>query len=724
MYQHPMLRLILMRRSSLIIAVGLLILSLALASLASGEGSRTIYRTSDPNDFRSHLEWRTSSYGDSPEFNLRRRTLLFVYAEANEEILLGSSGIAVGGAPGDPDAGDIRVFNPGVVRTFAPNAANPPIGQEPIPDLTGVAVPPQDGAAANGFSCVAQRTASGNAVGRIADRTQELAGPLPTPGGFEPCVYVAPETGIYAVVFTGPSGPDSNAEPVVSGLLDSPAADYGPLQRTSVTAWDVTVRNAGVEQPGRLFAYYYTGNTGGGGRPVTGQAVVVTDTGFRYRVTFEGDPFGFLFYVNRVGFQNSDGTPLYRNLLADPTAPTQSQNQLLEVQGGVALLPPEYPIFINTPDPLVLNALSIPLTPIAPFIRNLAFSGPTGTTETTINVGGEFSFETTQAGIYYIVVSRDRTNFDPTEPSNRVLRGVATAPGPVTVAWDGRDNAGTAFPVGEFLAAAAAQGGEVHFPFLDVENNVDGGPEIELINPPDLNNDGVGDCPPWNGGCFGAFYDDRGYVSAAGTLVGTAVNGPLCPGDAANPRGFGNPPLIAASDPVLGFDSRTNQRAFGFPFDANPSSVCLPTGGFGDKKGLDLWTYYPSNILQAPLVIVDPTAITLRRFTVTREGETTVLHWETGVELGTQGFHILRGVGADPAAATRITATLIPARGSATRGGAYSWSDATARPDQRYTYWLEEVEVNGVTNVYGPAQSGTVPTDLRYRVALPLIMTR
>lgn len=708
----------LMRRTRLALLSGFALFSLVVVNLAAGEGSGTLYRGNDPNVFRSHIEWRTSSYGggDSPDFILLRRTLLFLYAQANEEILLGSSGIATGTAPGIPDTGDIQVFNPGEVTGT--------IGQEAIPALAGAAAPPQAGAFANGFSCVAQRTAIGDTRGRIADRAAELAGPLPAPGGYQPCVYVAPETGIYAVVFTGPSGPNSDAEPTITGLLDSPPEDFGLLQRTSVTAWDVTVRTGGVAQPGRLFAYYYAGNTGGGGRPVTGEAVVVTDSGFRYRVRFDGDPFGFIFYVNQLGFQNTDGLPLYRNLLADPTLTGREQNQLRELQGDTRLLPPQYPIFLADPDPLTLAALGIPLTPIAPAIRDLAFSGPTGTTETTLDTGGTFSFVTTEAGVYYIVVSRDGIDVDPTAPTNRVLRGVATAPGPVSVPWDGRDNSGAPFPAGTFTATAAVQGGEVHFPFLDVENNVDGGPEIELLNPPDITGDGTGDCPPWNGGCFGAFYDDRGYLTAGGTLVGTAVNGPLCPGDAANPRGFGNPPLIAASDPVLGFDSRTNQRAFGFPFNANPPSICLPNGGFGDKKGLDLWTYYPSNVLVAPLIIVDPTAITLRSFVVSREQGRAVVRWSTGVELGTQGFHILRSSTGNLDDATRVTATLIPARGSAATGATYHWVDPTADPAVRYTYWLEEQELGGARNRYGPAQVVAPAGDLPYRIALPLLMTR
>lgn len=696
---------------------GLLLLAVTLASvgLVAGEGSGTIYRGADPARFRSHLEWRTSDYGggDSPDFVLRRRTLLKVYARAGEQILLASSGVGVAGG-----AGDIRVLVPGQVTGT--------IGQETVPDLAAPIPAPPAGVYANGFSCADQRAAAAPAanLGRIESRAQEEAGPLPAAGGYNPCVYSAPVEGIYDVVFTGPDGASSDRNAVVSGLVDSPAADFGDGQRTAVTAWDVTVRDgAGADQAGRVFAYYYAGNTGGGARPITGQVYAVTSTGFIYRVFFTGDPFGFIFYANQRGFRNSDGTPLYRNLLADPNAPFQDQNQLRELQGGATLLPPTYPIFISRPDPLALDALGIPRAPVPPQIRDFAFAGPGGETSTGVNEGGSFSFVTTQPGVFYVVVSRDGVSFDPTDPANRVLRGVADVAGPITVVWDGRDNQGEPFPVGDYEAAAAVQGGEVHFPQLDVENNLDGGPEIELLNPPDRTGDGLGDCPPWNGGCLGAFYDDRGYRTAAPdlTLVGQAVNGNLCPGDAANPRGFGNPPVVPNSDPIAGFDSSSSQRGFGFAFDANPDRVCLETGGFGDKKALDLWTYYPSNVLTAPVRVVGPTAISLRSLTATREGGSVVVRWETGVELGTAGFHVLRSATGDPEGAVRVTPRLIPARGGPSAGASYSFAVAAGDPAGDEAYWLEEVEASGATARYGPVRPAAAPSAGPNTVLLPMV---
>jgi hypothetical protein len=694
---------------ALLLAVG----SLAAAVPVAGQGSEP-YTSASVDLFRSNMEWRTSFYGggDSLDFNLRRRTLMRIYAQANETILVASSGIAVGGTP---NLGDIRIFNRDEV-------ALEPIGLEVIPDLVNPVGAAQPGVYANGFSCREQRAGLGGGRGRIANRAQEAAGPQPAPGGYVPCTYVAPEDGIYSIVFTGPSGANANAEPIIGGTPATEAADFGPNQRSSVTAWDAVVLGLDGElKPGRLFTYYYTGNTGGNGRPVSGNGFVITDAGFRYRVSFSGDPFGFVAYANQLGFRDADGNPLYRNLMADPSAPEQDQNQLRELQGSASLLPPNYPIFSSPPDELALTELGIPLTPIAPALTELNFTGALGGISTGVNQGGTFNFTSTQPGVYYVVVSRDGTNFDPTAPENRVLRGIARAPGAQIVAWDGLDNLGQPFPEGDYAASAAVQGGEIHFPFLDVENNISGGPTIELLNPPDITNDGVGDCPPWNGGCFGAFYDDRGYISG-GVLVGTEVNGPLCPGNADNPRGFGEPPLILASDTQRGFDSRTNQRAFGFSSAGNPAQICLENGGFGDKKALDLWTFYPSNTLRTPLRVVDPTAVSLRGLTASRTAEGVVIRWETGIELNTAGFHVLRSSTGELANAVRVTTAVIPARGSASSGAIYSWTDSGAGDlDAGVAYWLEEVETDGGLNRYGPVRPGAAPAQGQYRVGLPVL---
>ena len=73
--------------------------SISLLSLpVYAEGSRNLY-PSGISGSRANLEWRTSSYGPTSGTNIKRRTLLWVYANSGEYILLGSS--AVGRSNGD-----------------------------------------------------------------------------------------------------------------------------------------------------------------------------------------------------------------------------------------------------------------------------------------------------------------------------------------------------------------------------------------------------------------------------------------------------------------------------------------------------------------------------------------------------------------------------------------------------------------------------------------------
>lgn len=637
--------------------------------------------------WRPSIEWRTSTYGNGQLF---RRTLWKVYAQQGEQILLASSAVGVSGAPNN---GDVLVFNPGRVVGA--------IGREAVP-------------AQPDFSCVAQRAEAGNGDrGRIASRAQELAG---VNQGYRPCFYQAPVSGIYDVVVLGPDGRNSDREVTPPGLIEAEAVAFGPDQATSITAWEIMVADdpgatAADEKRGRVFAYYVALITGGNGRPIYNDVYVVTDDGYVYAITTRGaDPYGFVFYANNEGFLDTDGTPLYRNVMARADLPEQDQNQLVSLQGGVNVAPPEHPIFIQRPDPAALVGLGLPTEATTPVIANLRFAGPTGAPATAVGLGGTFSFDLLGgSGVYFVVVSRDGVNFDPTLPENRVLYGRATTIGPVSIRWDGRDNEGRLFPLGDqYRATTAVQGGEVHFPSLDMENNLEGS-VVNLLNPPG------GICPPFEGGCAGSFYDDRGYKTADGVLVGTAVNGPLCPGN------VGNPPAVLSSDPLRGFDSNSNQRGWGFTQGGNPPALCDPAGGFGDKKGLDRWAYYPSNRLEAPLVIVEErTAVTLTEFTAAHGPAGVAVRWATGLELGTRGFHLYRSAG-ERAEAVRLTDSLIPARGSPAAGARYSWHDQSAAPGVAYRYWLVEVETDGATVEYPPARALPLAAAPGLQVYVPFV---
>ena len=441
--------------------------------LAHAEGSAQLYpadaacvSNASGGSCRANIEWRTSAYGPATGAQVRRRTYLQVYAVAGEVLVMGSSAAGVG-------TGDILVYNPGVVTDT---------DAQPLPTVT---------TGANGFRCSDQRTSSGNpSQGRITTRAQELAGARRSAGGgnptgYVPCSYAAPVTGIYGVAFYGPSGDGADTDGGITGETNlASAANFDATQATSVAAWDITVR-AGtastVDLTGRLFTKALVAFTGGNGRPINVSAQVVTSDGFRYRTDTRGlDPNGFAFYGNQAGFLDGDGTsPLYHDAYG-----TTNTGQLTALAGGVTFAAPMFPIFFGAPADATLTALGIPLTPTAPTISALSFTGNAGGSTSSVGAGWHLLVHANVSGVYEIVISRDGVNFDPGAAQNRSLNGVRSA-GAQSVAWDGKDNSGADFPVGaNYAVRASLHAGEYHFPLIDAENSTLGGPTVTLLNPP------------------------------------------------------------------------------------------------------------------------------------------------------------------------------------------------------------------------------------------------
>ncbi|MGH2523497.1 MAG: hypothetical protein ACRDH2_13415, partial [Anaerolineales bacterium] len=89
-----------------------------------------------------------------------------------------------------------------------------------------------------------------------------------------------------------------------------------------------------------------------------------------------------------------------------------------------------------------------------------------------------------------------------------------------------------------------------------------------------------------------------------------------------------NPPSTINSGPG-GFDSSGAQRAFGAATGGNAGVPC--NGAFGDTKGLDLWTYFPSNIAATVLNIIQiPTDTPTPTITPTPSDTPTPLVTATG----------------------------------------------------------------------------------------------
>lgn len=560
------------RISGILIA---LLVNLCLVTVALADGSRTLY-PSGATGSRANLEWTNQFYG--PANLIARRTIINVYARAGEVLLMGSSAVGVTGFNGQQ--GNILVYSDAQITG--------PIGGETVP-----------APASAEFNCNNQRGSSGLPTqGQILSRTAELAGPDTIPTGtianaYVPCFYTVPTDGIYHVVFLGPSGFSASGGVPTGQISLASANNFGPQQGPTVAAWDITVRSSltsTTDIEGRVFAYYYSLFTGGNGRPVNFDVYVVTLDGYVYETNMRGlDPNGWVLYGNQLGFLDTDGSPLYRDVIG-----TTGGANMSTLAGGVSMQRPQFPVFLSAdPEDDLLNNLGIPITPVLPVLSDLSFSGTLSGTTSIFGTGGDFRFESNIDGVYEVIVSRDGVDFDPTNPNNRVLRGTMNA-GIVNVAWDGLDNSGLPFPVGAgYRTQVTIRGGEYHFPIIDAENSINGGPGYNLINPPG------GICPPFTAGCRVGFYDDRGYVTRSGAPVGT-LNVLLC----------GNNPPSTASDISDGFDTQGSQRAFGAATGGNTNESCLDpmanVGAFGDLKGLDLWTYYPSNIEIVELQIVDP----------------------------------------------------------------------------------------------------------------------
>ncbi len=557
----------LLRRLGLLAVGGLAALICAPAALA--EGSRNLYPAGAEliaDAGRGNLD--VSDPGVSYLNVVRRRGFIYVYAEAGERILVGSRNRASAGE------GIIQVYNP---QDFGTR------GAETLP------------ATAN-FTCTSGTT------GLIGDRAQELAGPRAVsgggnPAGYVPCVYVAPINGIYGVNFTGANSggnPDAN--------IATPA-----LSNNTVSAWDVTVRASDVSTTdinSRVFTYAWTVFTAGNGsgRRLYQDLYYVSLDGYRYRQTLSGiDPNGGTFFANTLGFLDQ-GEPLYKNIRA--TNPLVSDG----IPAGISVQTAQFPIFFSDIAPTagnaannqqaerVLSALGIPAAPLPPQVNDFQFTyPPTGGATAYVGQGGTFSFNVTDTISFEIVISRDGVNFDPALPANRVLTG-QSGTGTYTVAWDGRDNAGNNFPPGTgYRFRLVGRNGEAHFPFADVEGNFNGGPTLTKLN------GNIQDAL--------VYYDDRGYVTRGGTAVGE-LNGHLCGAGSPLEQSTPNVNLVGANSADANFGG--SGKFYRFWLNAANRNADCDTGGttpnlqgFGDTKGLNLWTYQVTSPQSSVLNIID-----------------------------------------------------------------------------------------------------------------------
>jgi uncharacterized repeat protein (TIGR01451 family) len=663
------------------------------ATGARAEGSRTLYPLTAPaGSSRANLEWRPAeTYGGL----IPRSSLMKVYAQKDEYILVGSS--AVGTLPGD-----VVVFYPG-------SAGSQQLGDSAF------------GSALPDFKCSTQRAIAGSpaTMGQITTRALELAGPNSVSGigtGYVPCYVKAPSSGLYSVVFSGPT--TGQGSPTAEVNLAS-ASNFGTGQGNSVAAWDVTVRSSNISTTdinGRVFSYSMAMFTGGNGRPLNFKLYPVTNDGYRYELNLRNvDPNGFAIYGNQVGFYDQDGkTPLYHDVLG-------SDNTLTTITGGAALVKPQFPIFLNPPDTTTVlsnlytygvdgssSASGITLTPTTPTVSNLAFTGNKTTNNSVIGSAnfGSFTFDLTGISSpvnYEILIFQNGTGCDPnlapytpsaancdvTASTNRSLRGLTTSFGSQSVYWNGKNNSGADFPIGSnYKAIIKIHPGEYHFPLLDAENT-------KTVA---ANTEGAGvTIKKLNGGNIGstiAYYDDRGYrtIDVYNSTTNTLVTAGQNVGTVGSVLAGATPPTTIFSDSVSGFDSSTNQRAYG------DGSIT----GFGDKKGLDLWTYLIVNAASTQLNIlpIPPQLLITKRITKVKATAITTLVDQVGGTSETSDNNVLwpsrTGTATQMDTAGTVLATSTSSFSTLLQG-AINLTNPAPRPTEELEYTIYYLSSGGQT---------------------------
>ena len=96
--------------------------------------------------------------------------------------------------------------------------------------------------------------------------------------------------------------------------------------------------------------------------------------------------------------------------------------------------------------------------------------------------------------------------------------------------------------------------------------------------------------------------------------------------------------------------------------------------------------------------------ITLASFAAIPGNREVMLVWVTESEIENAGFNIYRAETED-GTYVQLSASLIPAQGSATSGATYTYADRDVVNRRTYFYKLEDMDVNGVATSHGPVSA-------------------
>lgn len=511
------------------------------------EGSKEL--TSSGTGYRPYTEYDANTMA-----GVTRQTLLSVYAQEGEEILLGTS------QWDSYDGNDIVVTDP------LGNVTN--IDVEAPYRYTGL-------------------SSWEYYEGHIATKEMEQAGPNyngNNSNGYTPYIYNVNQTGIYTVCFHGEIAEGNNESPSASQLSNE-SGKFNPERsgydllgsfrknddtKATVAAWDISVYKNGEYVPGRVFTKYLSLNTGNSDTPVNSSVYILTSDGYEYKVDLNGvDPWGFIFYANNRGIVDlTNQRTVYKNAVAQQG---ETADQLLDLYGNLLAPRPSqsdygrnktYNIFFNRPASDLPS--SMPVTPqeSATFKIESVVSNANGTeNETPAGSGFTAKVNFSKFCTYTMIVDVNQNGkYD--SDTDAVIRNAASA-GLNEIVWDGKTDSGAVVPGGTNVNIIIfVKTGEIHLPFFDVENNING-IKIELVNGNEnivSNNRNV------------MYYDNREYTTANGTVIGYELG--------LNP---------SAMSPSYHTDEGSPSPSGGADSTIDGSGAY--SGDYGDNKIIDYWTY-------------------------------------------------------------------------------------------------------------------------------------
>ncbi|WP_069658288.1 Calx-beta domain-containing protein [Arcticibacter eurypsychrophilus] len=344
-------------------------------------------------------------------------------------------------------------------------------------------------------------TDSPDNTGFIANRNQEINGPLPGSGGYIPFTHKAEEGGVWSVFFIGSTSSIANPNiPVASSsnwpVTKNPGAGNQGDNSGGVAAFDVSVSalaNASVSSnfiKGRAYMNVFSGKLWEFYGTFNGIFQVLTNDGYTYKVQANGMAgHGFTFFSNNKGYRNTDGTARYQSEnsteignLHDPRMmddfSTVDITHKLFFNIPASDLPSDAPIRSNNgnpTDPGTSGTTWLKTVPMLPEIRDFKFIGLEGTANVagTLPLGGFIGFKSNQGGTYTVNIDIDNNG---TDAGDVTLTGYAKGDTNL-VFWNGKDGSGNKVPNGTINASSikvSLKAGEVHFPLIDVENNPGG----------------------------------------------------------------------------------------------------------------------------------------------------------------------------------------------------------------------------------------------------------